>query len=74
MVAVDLTGLHNTPLLHGPDSNVAAHLVFSAPGVEVRDVWVDGRRLLADRAPTIFAMGTVQATGQAASFSSAAHA
>jgi 5-methylthioadenosine/S-adenosylhomocysteine deaminase len=47
IVTVDLRGLHTTPLLHGPDFNAAAHLVFSASGHDVRDVWVDGRRLVA---------------------------
>lgn len=47
VVTVDLRGLHTTPVLHGVDFNVAAHLVFSASGHDVRDVWVDGRRLVA---------------------------
>jgi 5-methylthioadenosine/S-adenosylhomocysteine deaminase len=47
IVTVDLRGLHTTPVLHGPDFNAAAHLVFSASGHDVRDVWVDGRRLVA---------------------------
>jgi len=46
VVTVDLRGLHTTPVLHGDDFNVAAHLVFSASGHDVRDVWVDGRRLV----------------------------
>ena len=46
IVTVDLRGLHTTPVLHGDDFNVAAHLVFSASGHDVRDVWVDGRRLV----------------------------
>ncbi len=46
VVTVDLRGLHTTPLLHGDDFNAAAHLVFSASGHDVRDVWVDGRRLV----------------------------
>ncbi len=48
VVTVDLRGLHTTPVLHGRDFNVAAHLVFSATGHDVRDVWVDGRRLVRD--------------------------
>src|SRR5712671_2684642 len=43
VITIDLTGLHTTPLLHGTDFNVAAHLVFSSSGHDVRDVWVDGR-------------------------------
>jgi 5-methylthioadenosine/S-adenosylhomocysteine deaminase len=66
VVVVDLRGLHTTPLLHGRDDNVAAHLVFSAGGRDVRDVWVDGVRLLADRVPTTFDVGTVRADAQAA--------
>jgi len=46
IVTVDLRGLHTTPILHGDDFNAAAHLVFSASGHDVRDVWVDGRRLV----------------------------
>ena len=46
IVTVDLRGLHTTPILHGRDFNVAAHLVFSSCGHDVRDVWVDGRRLV----------------------------
>ena len=40
-------GLHTTPIMHGDLFNVAAHLVFSASGRDVRDVWVDGRPLVA---------------------------
>src|SRR6202035_2854282 len=29
LVVIDVTGLHTTPLLHGPDFNAAAHLVFA---------------------------------------------
>jgi len=47
IVAVTLGGLHTTPVLHGADFNVAAHLVFSSSGSDVRHVWVDGRRLVA---------------------------
>jgi len=46
VVTVDLRRLHLTPVLHGPDFNVAAHLVFSAGGADVDSVWVDGRRLV----------------------------
>jgi 5-methylthioadenosine/S-adenosylhomocysteine deaminase len=46
VIAVDLRGLHTTPVLHGADFNVAAHLVFSASGSDVDEVWVDGRRLV----------------------------
>ena len=66
VVTVALTGLHTTPVLHGADFNVAAHLVFSASGHDVRDVWVDGRRLVAGGTPATFDIGRVRATAQAA--------
>lgn len=66
LVTIDLTGLHTTPLLHGDDSNAAAHVVFSASGRDVRDVWVDGKRLVAGGAPLTFDLATVRATAQAA--------
>jgi 5-methylthioadenosine/S-adenosylhomocysteine deaminase len=66
LIVVDLGGLHTTPVLHGSDFNAAAHLVFSASGADVRDVWVDGRRLVADRHPTTFDIAAVRADAQAA--------
>jgi 5-methylthioadenosine/S-adenosylhomocysteine deaminase len=66
LVTVSLGGLHTTPVLRGGDSNVAAHLVFSATGRDVRDVWVDGRRLLEGGAPTMFDVAGVRADAQAA--------
>ncbi|HEX3542844.1 MAG TPA: amidohydrolase family protein, partial [Acidimicrobiales bacterium] len=66
IVAVSLTGLHTTPVLHGADFNVAAHLVFSASGADVRHVWVDGRRLVADGQPLTFDAEAVRADAQAA--------
>lgn len=66
VVTVDLRGLHTTPLLRGRDFNAAAHLVFSATGRDVRDVWVDGRRLILGGAPTTFDVETVRADAQAA--------
>jgi len=48
VIAVDLRRLHTTPLLHGPDFNAAALLVFSASGADVAHVWVDGRQLVGD--------------------------
>jgi 5-methylthioadenosine/S-adenosylhomocysteine deaminase len=66
VVVIDLGGLHTTPLLHGGDFNAAAHLVFSASGRDVRDVWVDGQRLVADSKPLTFDIATVRATAQAA--------
>jgi 5-methylthioadenosine/S-adenosylhomocysteine deaminase len=66
IVAVSLTGLHTTPVLHGADFNVAAHLVFSASGADVRHVWVNGRRLVADGQPLTFDAEAVRADAQAA--------
>jgi 5-methylthioadenosine/S-adenosylhomocysteine deaminase len=66
VVTVDLGGLHTTPVLHGADFNVAAHLVFSSSGRDVTDVWVDGRRLVAGGAPTTFDLGAVRSAAQAA--------
>ena len=66
VVVVDLQRLHTTPLLHGPDLNAAAHLVFSAHGSDVRDVWVDGRRLVESHRPTTFDPQSVRADAQAA--------
>jgi 5-methylthioadenosine/S-adenosylhomocysteine deaminase len=66
VVVVDLSGLHTTPVLGGDDFNVAAHLVFSSSGRDVRDVWIDGRRIVAGRSPTTFDVNVVRATAQAA--------
>jgi 5-methylthioadenosine/S-adenosylhomocysteine deaminase len=66
LITVDLRGLHTTPVLHGADSNVAAHLVFSAGGRDVRDVWVDGHRLVAGGTPLTFDVASVRADAQAA--------
>ncbi|HKA85060.1 MAG TPA: amidohydrolase [Acidimicrobiales bacterium] len=66
LVTVWLGGLHTTPVLHGPNLNVAAHLVFSASGRDVRDVWVDGRRLVSQGLPATFDAAAVRAEAQAA--------
>jgi 5-methylthioadenosine/S-adenosylhomocysteine deaminase len=66
VITVSLTGLHTTPVMHGPEFNVPAHLVFSASGHDVRDVWVDGTRLLERGAPTTFDVGHVRSEAQAA--------
>jgi 5-methylthioadenosine/S-adenosylhomocysteine deaminase len=66
LVTVWLGGLHTTPVLHGRNFNVAAHLVFSATGRDVRDVWVDGRRLVAQGRPATFDADAVRADAQAA--------
>ncbi len=46
IVTVDLRALHFVPVLHGVDFNAPAHLVFTAQGRDVADVWVKGRRLV----------------------------
>jgi 5-methylthioadenosine/S-adenosylhomocysteine deaminase len=66
LVTVDLTGLHTTPVLRGSNFNVAAHLVFSARGSDVRDVWVGGRRLLDAGRPVTFDPQAIRADSQAA--------
>jgi 5-methylthioadenosine/S-adenosylhomocysteine deaminase len=66
VVTVALGGLHTTPVLHGGDFNVAAHLVFSASGRDVRDVWVDGRRLVAGGEPLTFDVAQVRVEAQSA--------
>ncbi|MCU1458432.1 MAG: amidohydrolase [Actinomycetia bacterium] len=66
VVTVSLTGLHTTPVLHGPNFNVAAHLVFSANAADVRDVFVDGRHLVAEGVALTFDVDTVRETAQAA--------
>lgn len=66
VICVGLDGLHTTPVLHGRDFNVAAHIVFSASGRDVTDVWVDGNRLVAEGVPTTFDVALVRARAQAA--------
>jgi 5-methylthioadenosine/S-adenosylhomocysteine deaminase len=66
VITVSMTGLHTTPLLHGADLNVAAHLVFSSSGHDVRDVWVDGRQLVRNREPLTFDVARMRADAQAA--------
>ncbi len=66
VVTVSLAGLHTTPVLHGEHLNVPAHLVFSASGHDVRDVWVDGRQLVAGGRPLTFDVDAVRAEAQAA--------
>jgi 5-methylthioadenosine/S-adenosylhomocysteine deaminase len=65
VVTVALDALHTTPVLHGEHMNVPAHLVFSASGRDVRDVWVDGRRLVAAGRPLTFDVGAVRSEAQA---------
>lgn len=46
IVTVDLRGVHFVPVLHGKHFNVPTHLVFTARGHDVADVWVRGRQLV----------------------------
>ena len=66
VITVSLRGLHTTPVMHGALFNVAAHLVFSSSGHDVRDVWVDGHRLVRDGRPLTFDVERVRADAQAA--------
>jgi 5-methylthioadenosine/S-adenosylhomocysteine deaminase len=66
VVTVDLRGVHFVPVLHGADFNVAAHLVFTASSHDVRDVWVSGRRVVADGTVTTVDAAAVAAQAQAA--------
>jgi 5-methylthioadenosine/S-adenosylhomocysteine deaminase len=66
VITVSLRGLHTTPVMHGALFNVAAHLVFSSSGHDVRDVWVDGRPLVRDGRPLTFDVERVRSDAQAA--------
>ena len=66
VVTIALEGLHTTPIMHGELFNVAAHVVFSATGRDVRDVWIDGRRVVESGVPQTFDAGHVRAEAQAA--------
>jgi len=67
LVTVDLRRIHFVPtFLEGPDTNVAAHLVFTAAGADVDSVWVDGRRLVAGGRVLSVDVAAVMAEGQAA--------
>jgi 5-methylthioadenosine/S-adenosylhomocysteine deaminase len=66
VITVSMRGLHTTPIMHGELFNVAAHLVFSASGRDVRDVWVDGRALVRAGRPLTFDVDHVRAEAQAA--------
>jgi 5-methylthioadenosine/S-adenosylhomocysteine deaminase len=66
IVTVDLGGIHFVPVLHGEDFNVPAHLVFTASAHDVRDVWVQGRRLVEAGAVISVDVASVAARAQAA--------
>ncbi|HET6499848.1 MAG TPA: amidohydrolase [Amycolatopsis sp.] len=66
LITVDLRTLHTTPLLHGADFNAAAHLVFSASGSDVDQVYVEGRLLVDGGKVLSVDAGLVAARAQAA--------
>ena len=66
VVTVDLRRPHTRPLLRGDDFNVPAHLVFSANGGDVADVWVDGHRVVESGRVVGVDEAEVVATAQAA--------
>src|SRR5207244_12263470 len=66
VITVSMRGLHTTPIMHGELFNVAAHLVFSASGRDVRDVWVDGRPLVRAGQSLTFDIDHVRTQAQAA--------
>jgi 5-methylthioadenosine/S-adenosylhomocysteine deaminase len=66
VVTLDLRRLHTTPVMHGEHFNVAAHLVFAAHGQDVRDVWVDGVRLVEGGRVCSVDEDAVREAGQAA--------
>jgi 5-methylthioadenosine/S-adenosylhomocysteine deaminase len=66
IVTVDLRQPHLTPLLHGPDFNLAAHLVFSASAADVADVWVDGHHVVSGGSVLAVDEAEVMAIAQAA--------
>ncbi len=66
IVTVDLRGIHFVPVLHGADLNVPAHLVFTASAHDVRQVWVQGKRLVEDGEVISVDVGAIAARSQAA--------
>lgn len=66
IVMVDLADLHFVPLLGGEYFNAPAHLVYTASSRDVSDVWVQGRRLVADGEVLTADVGAVAERAQAA--------
>jgi len=66
IVTISLRGLHTTPVMHGDLFNVPAHLVFSASGHDVDNVWVDGRRVVAEGKVLSVDVASVREQAQAA--------
>jgi len=66
VVTVDLRKPHFVPVMHGEHFNVAAHLVFTASGHDVDQVWVDGRLLVDGGEVLTVDVASVMAEAQAA--------
>jgi len=66
-VALDPDNLALTGDLRVPDAELLAKLVWGAGATAVRDVWVAGDQVLADREPTRVDRLAVQAGARAAS-------
>ena len=66
IVTVDLRGVHFVPVMHGKHFNVPTHLVFTARGHDVADVWVRGRHLVAAGTVLTVDAGEVAQRAQAA--------
>jgi len=56
VIALSMDGLHLQPW-----HNVPSTLVYAAKGIDVRHVWVDGRHVIDDRAPTTLDAAEVRA-------------
>jgi 5-methylthioadenosine/S-adenosylhomocysteine deaminase len=66
IVSIDLRALHFVPVMHGVDFNVPAHIVFSASGHDVANVWVKGKQLVEDKQVVSVDPAAVIARSQAA--------
>jgi len=66
VVTVDLRRPHFVPVMHGEHFNVVAHLVFTASGHDVDQVWVDGRLLVDGGEVLTVDVDEVMAAAQAA--------
>ncbi|MCO6449770.1 MAG: amidohydrolase family protein [Caldilineales bacterium] len=61
VVVIDQSGVHSTPRFTLHQDNVYGHLVYAAKSSDVQHVWVNGRRLLADRELLTIDLAAVQA-------------
>jgi 5-methylthioadenosine/S-adenosylhomocysteine deaminase len=66
IVSIDLRALHFVPVMHGADFNVPAHIVFSASGHDVANVWVQGKQLVDNKQVVSVDPAAVIARSQAA--------